>query len=149
MKFRIAAAAALLVGAATPEPAVKDLGWLAGDWVSQEGERWTEERWAPPRGGVMVGTVLTGRGDEAVGFEFMRVAPGADGAPVFWAAPEGKAAVPFRYDGGGKREARFVNAANDYPNRIVYRRKGNRLTGTITALDGSNSNSWTYRRKGR
>jgi hypothetical protein len=147
MKLWTCAAAALLMAAAPAGPAVQDLGWLAGSWISEQGGRWTEERWAPPRGGVMVGTVLNGSGDKAGSFEFMRIAPDKDGMPVFWASPEGKTAVPFRYEGGGQREARFTNAANDYPHRIVYRRNGNVLTGTISKLDGSNANSWTYRRK--
>ena len=146
MRRAYAAAAALaLLAMAPPAPGVAGLGWLAGTWVSDRGGRWTEERWAPPRGGVMLGTVLSGKAGAATGFEFMRIAPDANGAPVFWASPEGKAAVPFAYAGGGPREARFANAGHDYPNLIVYRRDGRVLTGTISKLDGSKPNSWTYR----
>ena len=148
MRKLLAAGAALaLLGGMAEAPEVADLGWLAGAWVSEKDGTWTEERWAPPRGGWMLGTVMSGRGRKAMGYEFMRIAPDAKGAPTFWASPEGKAPVPFSYSGGGPGEARFVNAENDYPNLIVYRRKGRVLTGTISKLDGSEPNSWTYRLK--
>ena len=145
MRKAVAIAALALLGAMAEPPRVADLGWLAGTWVSEEKGKWTEERWAPPRGGTMLGTVLSGKGGAAAGFEFMRIAPDAKGAPVFWASPEGKTAVPFAYSGGGPREARFSNAKNDYPNLIVYRREGRVLTGTISRLDGTEPHSWRYR----
>ena len=140
-----ATAAAVLLGGMAGPAKVADLGWLAGTWVSEKDGSWTEERWAPPRGGWMLGTVVSGKGGSASGFEFMRLAPDAKGAPVFWASPEGKAPVPFAYAGGGRNEARFANPANDYPNLIVYRREGRVLKGTISKLDGSQPHSWVYR----
>jgi hypothetical protein len=115
--------------------------------VSDEGGRWTEERWAKPRGGVMLGTVLGGKGGGADNFEYMRIAPGGDGTLLYWASPRGKAAVPFRYERGPAGEAVFTNSANDYPQRIVYRRQGDVLSASISALDGSNPTRWSYRRR--
>src|SRR5687768_15905023 len=71
----IALGAALLlagVQAMAADPPLDELKWLAGAWVTEErgpAAVWTEERWAPPRGGVMLGTSLTGRGDKASGHE--------------------------------------------------------------------------------
>ena len=55
MKSGLAAGLALLLIAASPAPRVDDLGWLAGQWISETGDRWTEESWTDPRGGVMLG----------------------------------------------------------------------------------------------
>ena len=35
--------------------------WMAGCWVHVQGERWTEECWTTPRGGVMLGSGRSGR----------------------------------------------------------------------------------------
>ena len=59
----MAAVLAVLLVAASPAARVDDLGWLAGDWVREEGERWTEESWTAPRGGVMLGVSRSGRGE--------------------------------------------------------------------------------------
>jgi hypothetical protein len=41
----------------------------------------------------------------------------------------------------------FENPENDYPQRIVYKRRGDTLTGTISDLKGGNAYSWTFRRR--
>ena len=139
----------LLIGAAEPETAkAEDLGWLAGTWLAEEAEgRWTEERWAAPRGGVMLGTSLSGQGAKAGWYEFMRIAPGKDGRLAFHASPEGAPASAFPLVSSGRREAAFENPAHDYPTRIVYRREGNVLSATISGAGGANARSWRFRRK--
>lgn len=139
--------AAVFLAGADEERDAGDLAWLAGDWAVEEAGRWTEERWAGPRGGVMLGTSLSGRGDRATGFEFMRIAAGADGALAFWGSPGGSPAVPFRLVRASGTEAVFENPAHDYPQRIVYRREGDLLTATISAIDGTGARSWRYARR--
>ncbi|TFI57761.1 hypothetical protein E2493_13475 [Sphingomonas parva] len=139
-------AAGLAAALAAPgEP--PDLGWMAGSWVSEGPSRWTEERWSRPRGGVMLGTGLSGEGARAESFEFMRIAPDDQGRLTFWGSPEGATPTPFRYEGGGEREAVFVNPSHDYPQRIVYRREGAELVATISLADGSKPQTWRYVRK--
>jgi len=130
---------AFAIAAAAP-----DLGWLAGRWTTDDGRSWTEETWSVPRGGVMLGTGLSGEGDAAGRFEFMRIAADPDGRLTFWGAPEGQAPVPFRSQSGGADEAVFVNPAHDYPQRIAYRREGAVLIATISRADGSKAQSWRY-----
>jgi len=139
--------AVLFAAVQAEPPAAPDLGWMSGSWVSEGGSQWTEERWSRPRGGVMLGTGLSGEGAKAQSFEFMRIAPDDQGRLAFWGSPEGAAPTPFRYEGGGEREAVFVNAAHDYPQRIVYRREGAELVATISRADGSNARTWRYVRK--
>ncbi|HWW57744.1 MAG TPA: DUF6265 family protein, partial [Sphingopyxis sp.] len=116
-------------------------------WASESDGRWTEESWAPPRGGVMLGHSRSGRGDALREFEFLRIATGEDGAPAYIAMPQGGAPVAFRLVRHEATSATFENAAHDYPQRIAYARSGDTLTATISAVDGSKPRSWTYRRR--
>ena len=142
----IAAGAVLLLGAA-PEPVKVDgLGWMSGSWVSEEGERWTQESWTAPRGGMMLGAGSSGRGDTVRDWEHMRIAPDETGALSFWGSPKGAAPVPFRLVSMGPAEAVFENPRHDFPQRIVYRREGDTLVATISARDGSNAISWRYKK---
>lgn len=143
----VAAALSFLLVAASPAATVDDLGWLAGDWVSEADGRWTEESWAPPRGGLMLGHSRSGRGDSLREFEFIRIAAGADGTPAYIAMPQGGAPVTFRLVRHEAASATFENAAHDYPQRIAYARAGDTLTATISAIDGSKPRRWTYRRR--
>lgn len=145
MRLWMAAAAGLLVAAA-PVEGVAQLGWLGGAWVSHDGERWTEEWWTPPRGGMMIGAGFTGRGDKAGSFEHMRIMVDADGAVAFYGMPGGTPAVRFALVRGGKSEALFENPAHDYPQRIHYRMDGKALVATISLIDGSRATSWRFER---
>src|SRR5690606_6811335 len=93
--------AAMPVAAMAQQPAVDAavLGWMAGEWVEENDGRWTEESWNAPRGGVMLGTNRSGKGERATGFEFMRISPDADGALSFFGSPGGKPPVAFKLTG--------------------------------------------------
>ncbi|MGH6696074.1 DUF6265 family protein [Sphingopyxis sp.] len=142
----LSVAAALLV-AASPATTVDDLAWLAGQWSREEGERWTEESWTSPRGGVMLGHSRSGRGDALREFEFLRIVAGEDGTPTYIAQPGGGAAVAFRLVQRDAASATFENAAHDYPQRIHYIRDGETMTATISMVDGSKPMRWTFRRR--
>ncbi len=142
-----ATALAMLLSAASPATGVEDLGWLAGDWASEADGRWTEERWAPPRGGVMIGHSRSGRGDVLREFEFIRIVRGDDGVLAYIAQPQGGTPVAFALTKSDKARATFENAAHDYPQRVEYVRDGDTLTATISAIDGSKARRWTYRRR--
>ena len=141
----MAAVLAVLLVAASPAATVDDLGWLAGDWASEADGRWTEESWAPPRGGMMLGHSRSGRGEVLREFEFVRIAAGDDGALAYIAMPQGGAPIAFRLVRHDIASARVDNAAHDYPQRIEYARTGDTLTATISAIDGSRARRWTYR----
>jgi hypothetical protein len=150
MKRMVIALALALAGAPAAAEGPADLAaldWLAGIWVAETGSRWTEERWAPPRGGVMLGTSLSGKGDAASGFEFMRIAADAEGRIAFWGAPQGKPAVPFRLVSADEDEAVFENPRHDFPTRIVYRRTGSGMTATVSGPNGANRQVWRYKRR--
>ncbi len=139
-------AALLLIGAA-PQNDVAKLGWLGGAWLSETPEGWTEEIWTVPRGGLMLGTNRSGKGERATGFEFMRIALDGEGRVAFFASPNGKPASAFPMVSSAPGEAVFENPAHDYPTRIVYRRDGDVLTGTISGPGGKNVMRWVFRRR--
>ena len=144
--------AVTVAAAAAPAPGkgrsgIHQADWLAGTWVAETGAQWTEERWASPRGGVMLGTSLTGKGGRASSYEFMRIAVDVDGKLTFWGSPAGKAPVPFRLARVGTNLLAFENPAHDYPTRITYQRDGDQLIATISGPNGANPMSWRYRRR--
>ena len=146
MKIIIAASLAFLLMAQAPPPtAVDNLAWMSGQWQTADGN--TEESWTAPRGGMMLGVGRTTRDGIVREFEFLRLQAGADGVPVYWGSPNGATPVGFRLSQAGPATATFDNPAHDYPQRIRYRRDGDALIATISAIDDSHATSWTYRRQ--
>ncbi len=147
MQMVHALVAALALAAAAPaDVAVDDLAWLSGRWESVSGDRWVEETWSGPRGGTMFGFSRTGSGDTLREFEYMRLQRGDDGILAFIASPNGRTGVAFPLTEADATSMTFENRANDYPQRIRYQRIGDELRATISAIDGSNATSWTFRR---
>ena len=163
------AIAGLLISQAQVEQraptSIEQLDWLTGSWeeLVEEGPHassWTLETWTPPRGGVMLGTSLSGKsfehamtlntGSTAVSYEFMRIADDAVGRITFYASPRGAAAVAFHMVRMNRSSVIFENPSNDFPQRIAYAWDGDiigeKLVATISKIDGSQAVSWTYRR---
>ena len=129
-------------------------GWMTGCWEMRDGERWAEECWTIPRAGMMIGSGRSGTGDELGGWESMRIAlaePGDGGTVMpmaFLAAPGGTGWTAFAWNPTDGEGVTFVNAANDYPQRIRYWREGERLLAEISLLDGSNAIRFSFDRMG-
>ena len=146
MKKLLGAAVALLLTAqSAPRASVADLGWRSGQWVTADGA--TEEDWSTTRGGVMLGMGRTFAGGALREYEFLRLQAGADGVPVFWALYNGQPPVGFRLTRSGPNSATFDNRDHDYPQRFHYRIEDGNLVATISAIDDSNPNSWTFHRR--
>jgi hypothetical protein len=132
--MRIAALLGLLLPlAAAPLSAAEpdaDLGWMAGHWCSQaDGER-IDESWLPATDGRLYGVSRTVRAGRVTGFEFLRIEP-VDGVSTYLAQPGGGKATAFARSQGGAQRVRFENPAHDFPQRIEYRREGERLHAQI------------------
>jgi hypothetical protein len=131
-------------------------GWMAGCWEQSDGDRWTEECWMPPRGGLMLGAGRTGKADQVTEWETTQIVLGdraaSDHAVVrmaFWAAPNGTGRTAFAWSPDGKLGVTFHNVANDYPQRIRYWRDGEKLMAEISMEDGSRAMRWSYTRTSR
>ncbi|MBC7987248.1 MAG: hypothetical protein H7X93_11370 [Sphingomonadaceae bacterium] len=124
--------------------------WLAGHWLEQRADgRWTEERWGAERGGVMLGTSLSGDAQRATGFEYMRIATDEQGL-AFWGSPGGAPPVRFgmiraEATADGRYTIVFENPAHDFPTRVQYAREGDTLTATVSGPEGANAMSWSFR----
>lgn len=106
---------------ATLEAAV----WLAGCWriESPDGQSVAEEQWMAPRGGLMVGMSRSIRGGEAQGYELLTIRI-EGGTLVYHAVPSGQHPTDFRARRVDDGRLEFVNAAHDFPQKIVYTQTG-------------------------
>ena len=118
-----------------------DLGWMAGYWLSCENGVEVSETWSSRRGGVMMGYGIT----------FGRQAfLGADADRNYRQPPKFSTSFPGRAARGGHRLLRAAPArssiGHDFPQRVIYRRSGDRLTGRIEGLaDGrEQAMEWHY-----
>ena len=138
-------AAALAAAQPAAEAAEPDLDWLAGYWLSCEDGVEVSETWSRRRGGIMLGSSITS-GDDSFSWEQTRIEAEADGL-VFHAQPRGQPPAAFRLARSGPSEAMFENPDHDFPQRVVYRRDGDRLTGRIEGTSGGTGHAieWHYR----
>lgn len=123
--WALLAAAALVTGAA---PAPQDeplspLRWLAGCWQLNRGHRLTLEMWMPPAGGMMLGASRTVAGPHTREWEQLRLSV-RDGRVVYTASPSGQSQTDFTATAVGDSGFTVENPGHDFPQRIVYRRRG-------------------------
>lgn len=97
--------------------------WLAGCWEGASGTRVVEERWSPARGGTMVGSARTVRGDSTTSIELAVLRPSGD-TLRYEAHPVGQAPAVFRGVPAAAGPLIFENPQHDFPQRIIYRPVG-------------------------
>lgn len=126
---------------------VADLGWLSGAWAERRPDgSWTEEYWTPPRGELMIGAGLAGRGDAVRHFEHMRIIKDGAGVIAFVGMPNGGKGVRFPLVQMSADEIVFENPAHDFPQRVRYRRDGAKIVASVSLIDGSEEQRWVYSR---
>ena len=87
-----------------------------------------------PNGNMMLGmnqTVVKGKTRE---FEFMRIMQEETGGVYLVASPSGQRETRFKLREVKGTEAIFENPANDFPQRVIYRREGDSLLGRIEGV---------------
>lgn len=126
-------------------PRLTDLGWLAGTWSAESNGLLMEEHWMPPRGGILLGLHRDSRPDKPAFFEFLRIEEGEDGI-VYLASPRGRPATPFKMIEMMGTRVVFENTSHDFPQRIIYERKGDQLTARVEGeVDGEARHSqWVW-----
>jgi len=128
--------------AAMPMPA-----FMSGCWEQKrDEEKWTEECWTDPRGGLMIGSGRNGKGDHVANWEWMRIERSTDGTVTFYGSPQGTPAVGFKASQADGTSITFVNASHDYPQRIKYVATATGMNAETSLTDGSNSMKWSYTR---
>lgn len=131
--------------AAATVATVDELAFLAGCWEGDLGGGTAiHESYTAPAGGAILGNSRVIRDGGTLFFEFSRIAD--DGAGVaFRPYPNGEATVSFALVRSSPFEAVFENPDHDHPQRIVYRRLGDRLTAEVGNLDGSRTERFPMR----
>ena len=125
--------------------------WMAGCWEMRSGDKWTEECWSAPRGGMMIGYGRSGTGGALDFWEVMHIEMVETDDPAidpltFHGAPRGEKRTAFAWDRSAGPGVAFVNTGHDFPQRISYRREGETLVATVSMIDGTRAESWRYRR---
>lgn len=127
--------------AASPVPA--DLNWLAGYWLSCNNGREVAETWSDARGGVLFNTTINLNGNRVSSERTVMTM--IEGRLAFVYEPTGPNVVFTLASLEGQR-AVFENPDNDFPQRVIYSRDGDALTGRIEGtIDGQpRSMEWVY-----
>ncbi|MDP1554251.1 MAG: DUF6265 family protein [Hyphomonas sp.] len=138
--------AATFVGGCALAPAAhadEGLKWMSGCWRTQD--QTYKEVWSKPEAGFLFGYALTY--DETGALSFFEQARIDGGAPaVYNAYPGGFGPSEFTEESRAKNTVTFANSAHDYPQRIVYARKGSRMTATISLANGARAQTWEFRK---
>ena len=113
---------------------LSQLGWLAGCWRSDADNRQIIEHWMKPAGNMMLGVNQTFADGKTREFEFLRIVQEENGDIFFIAVPSGQKEARFRLATVTDREVRFENPEHDFPQRVIYRRDGDSLTGRIEGV---------------
>ena len=132
------AAPAVQAGAMADDLGAK-LGWLQGCWAPEGAggpDRGSVEQWTGAAGNVMLGMARTIKGGALRSFEFMQLREDQPGKLTFIAQPNGKPPTTFTLLRQSETEFVFQNPGHDFPQRVIYRRKGDtalhaRVEGTV------------------
>jgi len=65
------------------KPALTDLAWMAGTWREERGPDVLQERWDPPLGNAMTGTLSWLKEDKATLYEFMLLEEDSSGVHLY------------------------------------------------------------------
>ncbi len=110
---------------------IDDLGWLTGCWTYDGQDVGSGEYWLIPAGQTMFGVSRSARDSKTVAFEYLRIEQTDDSSLALFASPSGKNTTRFDLIELGETEAVFENPAHDFPQRIIYRLRGDSLLGRI------------------
>lgn len=125
-------------------------GWLAGCWELRATNRVTLEMWMPPLGDLMLGASRTTVGTTTTEFEQLRLKAEGDRL-VYTSIPSGQREAAFTSTSVSDTAVVFENLAHDFPQRIIYRRRG--ADSIIARIEGPGPNGprgvqFPYRRVG-
>jgi len=112
-----------LTGAMSQVAPLDKLRWLGGCWELRRGPRVTMEMWMPLEGGLMLGasrSVVNGVVRES---EQLRLSLRGD-TLVYTALPSGQKETEFKTVVVSDSGFAVENLTHDFPQRIVYRRRG-------------------------
>jgi hypothetical protein len=127
--------------------ALKQLEWLCGTWVLENGKATTEEHWRPLQGSTILGSSHTYTADRTQFFEHLRITA-MRGTLAYVAMPGGDAPTVFPIRKLEQHAVEFANEKHDYPQLIRYEKTGAGVTATISKIDGSKAEKFVFKKKG-
>ncbi len=142
-------AVALLVASTASAATVEDLKWMAGTWEGTKNDVHSEEIWAAPSGGLLIGMHRDVKDGRAVGFEFFRIQM-HEGAITYLSQPGGQPVTPFTLKESSATRVVFENPTHDFPQRVIYwQTKPNELRARIEGKlgDKQESNEWVWTKR--
>ena len=139
----------LLVVALAPSSSVQDLAWISGCWASVDGEPGSGEMWTLPAGGTLLGVSRTVKAGKTVAHEFMQIRETGPGQIAFIALPSGQKEASFPLVRLSGQEVVFENPQHDFPQRVIYRRDGDLLTGRIEGSQGGETKAIDFPMRSR
>lgn len=103
---------------------VQQLSWLTGCWrAERSGNRIVEEQWMAPRARTMLGMGRTVRDTTLVEFEHTQILE-RNGRAIYHAEPSGQKPADFEATLVSDTLVIFSNPAHDFPQRVIYQRRG-------------------------
>ena len=134
----------LLLALATPAFAAFPT-WMAGSWRLDDHGTRVEEIWTNANGNVMLGMGKTVTSKGKVHFEFLRIVE-VDGKLAYVAQPQGQPPTTFPLKSAETTRVVFENLEHDFPQRILYWRKGKQLCARTEGTIGGKveSEEWCY-----
>ncbi len=124
-------------------PTLPELAWLSGYWTSSEDGNTIEELWTTGSGYMMLGLHRDVFSNGRSSFENLRIMRTQDGI-VYVASPGGQPGTTFKMTKNSNQKAVFENLENDFPQRIIYSRTGDKLTARIENEAGDKSMEWIW-----
>jgi len=129
-------------GEETPTKGVAALGWLAGDWTTQEGPLTWDEHWLAPRGDAVfaVSRMVSSKDDTTRLCELTAIEQTAEG-PVLRLRHFSRSLEPWKSEAAGpmtmklaeqgERKIVFEAPERDFPKKLSYVREGDVLTARL------------------
>lgn len=111
--------------------------WLAGCWQLERGARTGFEMWMPPAGGVMMGASRTVAEGRVVEWERLELSE-KDGHLVYTSLPSGQSQASFTSTLVTDSSFTVENLQHDFPQRIIYRRRGS--DSLVARIEGPGRN---------
>ena len=116
-----------------PVRSISDFDGMAGCWERNDTAKsvLVSEQWMKPAGTSILGMGRTVKNGKTVDFEFMRIEQRADGI-FFVAKPKANTEeTAFKLIRSTKNEVVFENPEHDFPQRVIYKLEGTKMTGRI------------------
>jgi uncharacterized protein DUF6265 len=142
VSVRLTILAAICFGSvAQAQDAVLDRArWLSGCWELRGPGRLTVEMWMPPAGNMMIGGSRTVVNGDVREFEHLRIKSDA-GKLMYIALPSGQNETLFPAKEVSDSSLVFENLSHDFPQRIIYRKRG--ADSIVARIEGPGPNNST------